>query len=190
MTLIIRQATLSDAEDISRIASITFSMACHADTPQADVDSYIASDLSADSFRDLMARSATAVFVASFDANIVGYILLSDDELPNQIEANKPIALRRIYVLPEFHGTSVADGLMNHAINAAVSHDYDCLLLGVAPDNQRALAFYRKHAFRNIGHYEFRLNGTAYQGYLLARVVTEAIKNVEMLGDNDALLSE
>ena len=190
MTLIIRNATLSDAEAISRITAITFPMACHSDTPQADVDSYIASYLTVENFRDLMALSATTVFVALFDANIVGYTLLSDEELPNQIEVNKPLALRRIYILPEFHGTGVGDALINHAINAAVSHGYDCLWLGVAPDNQRALAFYRKHAFRSIGHYEFRLSRTAYQGYLLARVVTEALKNVETLGDNDALLSE
>ncbi|MFJ4172403.1 GNAT family N-acetyltransferase [Paenarthrobacter sp. NPDC089714] len=57
-----------------------------------------------------------------------------------------------VYVAPEYRGLGLADQMLAHACQAAVA-DLGAwsLELGVHQDNQRAMAFYKRHGFQLTG---------------------------------------
>lgn len=59
--------------------------------------------------------------------------------------------LLSIGVLPQYRGTGVAGKLIEAFRTASVEGFYDVLKLSVQPDNGRAIAFYRKHGWREVG---------------------------------------
>src|SRR3546814_4633931 len=64
-------------------------------------------------------------------------------------------SLKRIYSLSRFHGSGLGAALMREAVAAAEGHRR--LLLGVYARNERALAFYRKQGFVDIGTRRFNV---------------------------------
>jgi ribosomal protein S18 acetylase RimI-like enzyme len=78
----------------------------------------------------------------------------------------KCIELVRLYVLNEFHGTGVANELMNFAIEFARQNGFDIMYLSVWEYNFRARGFYEKHGFLNSGvENDFPLGSTPQTDY-------------------------
>ena len=100
--------------------------------------------------------------------------MLCEEEAHGRVAAQRPIELRRIYVMPEWHGAGVADGLILRAISEATSGGHDLLWLGVSGSNIRASSFYAKHGFKVSGAYEFPLAGVIYEGFLMSREINHA----------------
>lgn len=93
----------------------------------------------------------------------VGYAMLTAPEFPAELIGPGDLELRRIYVLSRFHGAGAARGLMDAAIASAREQGAPHLLLGLHPENHRAMAFYRKHGFNQIGTRRFHLGQTPFE---------------------------
>ncbi|MEL7690627.1 GNAT family N-acetyltransferase [Citromicrobium bathyomarinum] len=113
---------------------------------------------------ELLADGARA-WLAELDAAPVGYALLTAPELDAAREGD--IELKKIYVLSRFHGSGIAARLLDAALAGAAGHAR--LLLGVKEDNNRAIAFYTKQGFHQIGTRRFDVGGTLYDDVVLAR---------------------
>jgi ribosomal protein S18 acetylase RimI-like enzyme len=82
------------------------------------------------------------------------------------LQHRKCIELVRLYVLNEFHGTGVANELMNFAIEFARQNGFDIMYLSVWEYNFRARGFYEKHGFLNSGvENDFPLGSTPQTDY-------------------------
>lgn len=137
----VRAACAEDAESFARISAATFALACPPNTPQADLKAYIQSELSPVRFLEYLGSPAKSFFAAEVDGYVVGYLMLCREEYPAGITAQKPLELRRLYVLPDFHGTGVAAALMLAALQQAIAGSHDIVWLGVSKHNGRAIAF-------------------------------------------------
>ena len=102
--------------------------------------------------------------VAQLDGAPIGYALLTAPELDAAREGD--IELKKIYVLSRFHGSGLAARLLDAALAGAAGHAR--LLLGVKNDNHRAIGFYTKQGFRQIGTRRFDVGGTLYDDVVLA----------------------
>jgi ribosomal protein S18 acetylase RimI-like enzyme len=173
MTYSLRIAQASDAASLSRLAAATFALACPDGTPQEDIRSYIESELTEASFLEHIACSTKSMLVTLVDSVICGYMMLCREEAPSGVAARRPIELRRIYVLPQHHGSGVADSLVMRAIREAGAGGYGTLWLGVSASNVRALCFYRRHGFTTSGACRFPLGGIVHEGLLMSRDTTE-----------------
>jgi ribosomal protein S18 acetylase RimI-like enzyme len=81
----------------------------------------------------------------------IGYaqlILNSEDEAIKHIN---PLEIRRIYASQEYLGKGVGKELMQATISEARQRGCDCVWLGVWEKNQRAIDFYKKWGFREVG---------------------------------------
>jgi ribosomal protein S18 acetylase RimI-like enzyme len=61
------------------------------------------------------------------------------------------IELKQLYVLKRYHGAGVGPALMDWAIGVARSRSAPALYLSVYAENWRALAFYRRIGFVQVG---------------------------------------
>jgi ribosomal protein S18 acetylase RimI-like enzyme len=78
--------------------------------------------------------------------------LNSSDE---SITGNGPLEIRRIYASQDFLGKGVGKELMQAAIREARQRGSGCVWLGVWEKNQRAIDFYRKWGFQEVGIHIF-----------------------------------
>ena len=98
----------------------------------------------------------------------VGYAMLTSPDFPAGLAQDGDLELRRIYLFSKFHGGGTGQRMMDLAISSARQQHAKRLLLGVHPDNQRALAFYRKSGFVPIGVRSFRVGTSTFEDPVLA----------------------
>lgn len=166
----IHPATLADAPMLALVAAATFldgfagflpgeAVVAHASrhhTPEA-YTRYLSSP-------NVFAWLATAPLGAA-----IGYSLLTPPELPENTRQPRDMELKRIYILARFQGSGAAERLLNPAVTQARILGANRLLLGVHAGNHRALRFYHRNGFRQIGTRQFQVGPLLCDDLVLAR---------------------
>jgi len=97
----------------------------------------------------------------------IGYLVLTPPTLPAPQPDPRDLEIQRIYVLSRFHAAGVGHRLMTMAIEAARARAARQLVLGVMKKNERALAFYRRQGFAEIGTRIFQVGAATFDDYVL-----------------------
>ncbi len=169
MPLRIRPARLDDAEQLAAIGARTFALACPPSTPPEDLQAYIGTELTPQRFREHLGSPANTLFAAEVDGEMAGYLMLSREQWPPQVQAARPLSLRRLYVLDRYHGTGVALALLGEAFTQARGGGHDALWLSVSRHNGRGLSFYRKTGFAVVGEQTFPVGNDLHEDFIMAR---------------------
>ncbi len=99
----------------------------------------------------------------------VGYAMLTTPDLPLADIAEDDIELKRIYILSRFRPSGAGRLLLSQCVDAAREARKRRLLLGVHAENFRALAFYRKHGFDQVGVRTFLVGDILHDDLVLGR---------------------
>lgn len=100
--------------------------------------------------------------VACVDSQPVGYAKLTPLRAPAQTPLPGALELQQIYVESAWHGTGVAERLMQWAVERAGLREAPELYLTVFDHNTRAKRFYARHGFREVGHCTFTIGGQVH----------------------------
>jgi diamine N-acetyltransferase len=145
----IRRATLADAELISTLGAETFVTSFGAqNTPE---------------------NLAVTYLIAELSGRVAGYAQVREGGAPQCVTGVSPVEVRRFYVLPDFHGTGLAQALMNACADEARRRGGRTLWLGVWDRNPRAIRFYTKWGFEDVGGQTFMLGDDPQNDRVLAR---------------------
>jgi ribosomal protein S18 acetylase RimI-like enzyme len=87
----------------------------------------------------------------------VGFGQLRAGAAPAGVGGRSPREIYRLYVAEAWHGRGVAQPLMRRLIEQALGSGADGVWLGVWEHNPRAIAFYRKSGFVEVGEHTFVL---------------------------------
>ena len=160
MPITTRRATPEDAAELHDLAARTFGLACPPGTRQADVDAFVALNLSEERFDEYLADEHRIVLIAESDGVPVGYALLAagpiaDPDVRKVVDDDSSIELSKFYVLLDNHGSGIAGGLMRATLAAAAATGARTCWLGVNEKNVRAAKFYAKHGFEVVGTKRF-----------------------------------
>ncbi|HJU89372.1 MAG TPA: GNAT family N-acetyltransferase [Gemmatimonadaceae bacterium] len=96
------------------------------------------------------------------DGTIAGYVQLREGEVPPCVIGRDPVEIYRFYIDSAWHGQGLAQRLMTAAKDAAREMGAHSIWLAVWESNPRAIAFYEKSGFRDVGETSFVL-GTDVQ---------------------------
>jgi diamine N-acetyltransferase len=77
--------------------------------------------------------------------------------------------LKRIYVFHRFHGGGAGQALFDTAIDHARASGAGRVLIGANAENVRAIAFYKKNGFSQIGTRQFLVGANLYDDVVLGR---------------------
>ncbi|HWW55743.1 MAG TPA: N-acetyltransferase [Sphingopyxis sp.] len=162
----IREAGADDAPALALIGAATF-LETFAGILDGDaVVGHCAAQHNATAYCAYLADGARAwIAEAQPGGAPIGFALVGKPDLAVALEGD--IELKRIYSLSRFHGSGLGPALMKQALEAASGHRR--LLLGVYAQNDRALAFYRKQGFADLGTRQFDVGGKLYDDLVLAR---------------------
>lgn len=99
-----------------------------------------------------IADPANEVLVSEAAGQLVGYAMFRRGVPPFPGAALYGMELANLYVAKQWHGTGLAQALMQQFYTSAASKQLGFLWLGVWEHNYRAQRFYRKEGFVYSGH--------------------------------------
>jgi ribosomal protein S18 acetylase RimI-like enzyme len=104
---------------------------------------------------------------------VAGYAQLREGPAPACANGPDPIELLRFYVDSKWHGQGIAAAWMEQAIARARRRGRRTLFLAVWERNPRAIAFYRKQGFREVGAQPFQLGQDVQTDRVMERALRE-----------------
>lgn len=149
MTFSIRRALPDDAAAVAELAERTFVDTFAGQNRPEDVAAYLAQTYGAEIQRREIEDPNTITLIVDDAGTLIAYTQLKLS--PAAVE------IGRFYVDRSRHGHGVAQALMDASIAAASSTGAQRIWLGVWEKNARAIAFYAKCRFRDIGSHPFLL---------------------------------
>jgi len=153
---VIRRGAVSDAAGLAAFAARTFAEAFGDYTGADDLQAHLAATYRPDLQTRELADPAVITLLALQDSRIVAYAQVRRNETPPScVTLPAAVELQRFYADRSVRGTSLTTRLMECALDAARKLGGQHAWLGVWERNTRAMAFYRKAGFDEIGitHY-------------------------------------
>lgn len=153
--MIIRPAHENDSIQLAELAERTFREAFseHNSTEnmQLHCDASYSESIQAKEIND----SNVVTLVAESEQKLIAYAQLYWDKPPKCIRDRDAGEIRRLYVAREWHGKGLAQRLMNACLEVFKEQRNETVWLGVWERNPRAIAYYKKFKFREVGEHIF-----------------------------------
>jgi diamine N-acetyltransferase len=171
-----RRASLADAARLAAFAARTFTQTYAADNTPQDMRDYLASAFSTEKQSVELSDPAMITVLAESGDDFLGYAQLRRGAAPPCVPQRGPVEIYRFYVDAPAHGTGVAQRLMDSAVEAARDLGGTDVWLGVWERNPRAIAFYAKCGFNDVGTQIFQLGSDRQTDRVLVRSVTIRVR--------------
>ena len=157
MAVSYRRGRVADAAALASFATRAFTDTYAEHNTADDMREYLASAYGAEHQARELEDSAMITMVAESENALLGFAQLRRSEAPPSVASDAPIEIYRFYVDRSAHGTGVAQQLMKETLAAARDLGANHVWLGVWEKNGRAIAFYRKSGFQDVGTQIFQL---------------------------------
>jgi GNAT superfamily N-acetyltransferase len=153
----IRRAEPADAPALADFAARIFADTFGADNRPEDMAAHLADRFGVRQQAGEIADPAILTFLVEAEGRLIGYTQIRRVPPPDCVTGEEPVELGRFYVDRPWHGRGLAQRLMAVVRDAALSLNGRTLWLAVWERNPRAIAFYEKCGFRDVGSQGFRL---------------------------------
>ncbi len=154
-TVPVRRAEPGDAALLAILGARLFEQTFGADSDPDDLAAHLTRTFSPEIQRREIEGPSHVYFVAEVDGEAVGYALLRESSPPSCVTGPDPIELGRIYVDRERQGSGAAEALLRGLLVEARARRAGTVWLGVWGWNRRAVRFYEKFGFRDVGTHTF-----------------------------------
>lgn len=165
--ILIRKADRHDARLISVLGAVTFYEAYFEQDAPPDLANYITDSFNVPEIEAQLANQSAEFFILYRNGKAVGYAKLRKDSKADCIEIKNAVELQRIYLLQAVWGAGVGEELLNFCLAEACRQGYESLWLGVWEENRRAIRFYEKQGFREVGEVSFPYGSTVGRNLVL-----------------------
>jgi len=167
----IRRAKSTDASLISSFAEKSFRDTFQKFNSEKDMNEFCAETYSEAVQREEILNKDIETYLIENESQLIGFAQVCWKGKPQLFTAQKPIEINRFYILEQFHGLGVAQGLMEFLLKNAKDKNSDTIWLGVWEHNLRAIAFYKKYGFKEVGDHIFKLGSDLQRDLMLTRLV-------------------
>lgn len=169
MTLDIRIAIPADAERLAELARRTFVAAFEEFNTPENMAQYVDAAFTPEQVLRELEDSASTFIWAEETGIPAGYAKLRRGTARDCVRGDKPVELERIYAETAQIGAGVGKTLLHTAIKIAQAEGFETLWLGVWEHNTRAIEFYHRQGFEDVGNQDFML-GTERQTDLIMQL--------------------
>jgi diamine N-acetyltransferase len=157
-TIEIREAKIDDAEFIALLGRVTFTETFgHLFRNRNELLDYYNKTFSIKKIKNSLNKSNTHYWIAFVNELPVGYSKLKLNSQSEFIAQKNTSQLQKIYVLKDFLSMKIGLELQNKLINKAKNKQSDFIWLSVLHSNKRAINFYTKNGFVEIGNHNFQI---------------------------------
>ena len=173
--MVIRPAVPADAQELALLGKRHWRETYVDLIPASDLESYLAEAFGPSQQAAELADPACRTLVLAEGGVLLGYAWLRAKAPEVEVPFDSPLEVARFYVDRALHGTGAARSLMAAVLAHAASAGHDGVWLQVWEENPRALRFYAKAGFKDVGETVFLVGALSYRDRLLThRLVTRA----------------
>lgn len=165
----IRPATVQDAALLADLGARTFRETFEAICSPGDLDAFLAQAYGEAVQRAELADPSRPARILEIEGVPSGFLQLRLGYREPGVPGERPVELQRIYLLRSAQGGGRGAALMAEALALAGAWGADVLWLGVWENNHKALAFYARQGFREVGEHIFRIGEQVDRDLILAR---------------------
>lgn len=163
----IRYGTTDDAKMLSKLGAKTFYDTFAKDNTPENIEAYLKISFSPEIQFNELSDPDNIFLIVESENTPIGYAQLVMNSKDETIHRTKPLEIRRIYASREYLGKGVGKELMQATISEARHRGCDCVWLGVWEKNQRAIDFYKKWGFREVGTHLFSVGDDPQNDYVM-----------------------
>jgi ribosomal protein S18 acetylase RimI-like enzyme len=154
----IRIANKEDAGFIALLGRITFTETFgHFFKDKQDLLDYYDSTFSVDKIENSISKPNNVFWIAFVNRLAVGYAKLKLNSQSEFIVQKNVCQLQKIYVLKDFLSMKIGFELQNLLLKKAKEKGNSKIWLSVLNNNERAVNFYIKNGFMEIGNHNFQI---------------------------------
>lgn len=165
----IRQAEPDDAKPLAEVAELTFRDTFGADNSATDIAEHCRNSFSAAIQAAEIQNPAMITLLCEGDGRLLGFAQLRWDQPPDCVNSRRAAEIQRLYLVREAHGKGVAQALMGACLEELQLKGFDHVWLGVWEKNPRAISFYRKIGFEEVGEHIFQLGNDPQRDIIMVR---------------------
>jgi ribosomal protein S18 acetylase RimI-like enzyme len=170
--LVIRPATVSDAPALATFAAEAFADTFAADNTPDDMAAYVAGAFGEAQQRVELSDAANVVLLAERADELAGYAMLRDGAVPRgavSVNLADAMEIARLYAGRRWIGTGIGAALMQACLDLAIARQRQWIWLGVWERNARAIGFYARWGFTDVGSQSFQLGADRQTDRIMAR---------------------
>jgi diamine N-acetyltransferase len=161
----IRRATTADAAALAEIAERTFRDTFARDNRPEDLEAYVVTAYSEEKQRrEIENPDGVTLLGETEEGELIAYTQMRLVQSPHG-----EIEIARFYVDKNHHGQGIAQQLMQAAYDTARALGATTIWLGVWERNLRAIAFYAKSGYRDVGSQPFLVGSDLQTDRVMAR---------------------
>ena len=169
--IVIRQATLAEAEALVELAARTFYDAFAATNTPENMRAYMSAAFTVEQMNAELHDPHSTFLLAELAGQQVGYAKLLGSEVPGCVVVRPAIELSRLYVDQNVLGAGVGAALMQACLDTARHAGFQAIFLGVWENNPRAQVFYRKWGFERVGEHVFQMGDDPQTDWWMMRAL-------------------
>ena len=169
MSVFLRNCTVDDIDTLRALSIKTYYETFADMNTLENMQAYLAEAFGINKLlRELNDPNSTFLFLY-FNELLAGYLKLN--EAPSQTDINDKTSLEieRIYVSREFQGKGLGRYLMEQAISIAAERNKTYIWLGVWEENKKAIRFYKRNGFCEIGTHSFVMGEDVQTDYIMRK---------------------
>ena len=170
-TLQIRLAKPDDALCLGALATQVFLDTYAVAGIRASVAEHARTAFATSAMQNLLANPEVMLCVAELNDHMVGFAQVSVDVGQALVQATRPAELDRLYVQRPFLGQRVGAQLLREAEELAAQRGADALWCSAWVHNVRALRFYERQGYANLGTSVFVLGQERHDNRVLSKVL-------------------
>lgn len=145
------RGSVVDAAELADFAARTFAETFSADNNPSDLQSHLTANYGLEQQAAELADPLVITILARSNDELVAFAQVRKSTAPTCVTQESPIELHRLYVDRRLHGSGLAQQLMEAVLQAAHEFGASHIWLGVWERNPRAIAYYKKAGFIDIG---------------------------------------
>jgi diamine N-acetyltransferase len=165
----LRAASTADASCLAVLATQVWLDTYATDGIRETIAAEVLQSFSPQTIGALIAEPAVTFVLAENNAHLIGFAQWTAGARHALVNGVNPAELDRLYVQERFAGRGIGTLLLEASERAARSQGVDALWLQAWVHNDRALRFYAKHTYVDLGSTDFRMGVEVHENRVLAK---------------------
>jgi len=166
----IKKATKADTVVLALLARITWAESHgHYIDDKNDLLKYLNKNFAVSKTRQDINNPKNLFYIMYVDDLPVGYAKLILNEKQENVVSENSCRLERIFIQNEFIPLKIGQQLLTFVESEVKALQLDTIWLTVYIKNNRAIRFYERNEFKNVGDLNFLVNGKAYENIVFSK---------------------
>ena len=169
----IQFGSVTHANSLAQLLQKVFTQTYAAAIPPDTLRRYLNQEFSPAALALKLADPYAVSLIAEVNGEVIACSRVEPQPLPHQPQQAGTAELTKLYVDADFHGRGIAAKVMERTEAAAQERGWHTLWLCVWEHNPRAISFYRKHGFAEVGHTEVHVEDIVFHDLVMTKELND-----------------